>query len=62
MSQSHPTSDLLRIKEAAAYLQVHKVTLYRLSERDPTFPQKIKKGERLCYYRKSELDDWLQQR
>ncbi|WP_322407428.1 helix-turn-helix domain-containing protein [Idiomarina sp. PL1-037] len=55
-----PESDLLRPKQAAAYLNLHRVTLYKLSERDPSFPRKLKAGERLCYYRKSDLDSWLQ--
>lgn len=57
-----PQSDLLRPSQAAAYLNMHRVTLHRLSERDPTFPRKIKMGERLCYYRKTDLDAWLQAR
>ncbi|PYE35590.1 AlpA family transcriptional regulator [Idiomarina fontislapidosi] len=52
-------TDLLRPNQAAAYLNMHRVTLHRLSERDPNFPRKIKAGERLCYYRKSDLDAWL---
>ena len=54
-----PQTDLLRPKQAAAYLNIHRVTLHRLSERDPKFPRKIKASERLCYYRKSDLDAWL---
>ncbi|WP_194755716.1 helix-turn-helix transcriptional regulator [Aliidiomarina indica] len=57
-----PASDLLRPKQAAAYLNMHRVTLHNLSERDSTFPRKIKAGQRLCYYRKSELEAWLQSR
>lgn len=54
-----PSSDLLRPKQAAAYLNMHRITLHRLGERDPRFPRKLKFGERLCYYRKSDLDAWL---
>lgn len=54
-----PESDLLRPKQAAAYLNMHRITLHRLSERDSRFPAKLKFGERLCYYRKSDLDAWL---
>lgn len=55
-------TDLLRPSQASAYLNMHRTTLHRLSERDPTFPRKIKAGERLCYYRKSDLDAWLKDR
>lgn len=57
-----PTTDLLRPKQAAAYLNIDRTTLHRLNERDPSFPRKIKAGERLCYYYKSELDAWINSR
>nr|WP_232367658.1 hypothetical protein [Alteromonas pelagimontana] len=41
---------------------MHRVTLHRLSERDPNFPRKIKAGERLCYFRKTDLEAWLKDR
>jgi len=64
MNRSNPTpkTDLLRPSQVAAYLNIHRVTLHRLNERDPDFPRKIKAGKRLCYYRKSELDAWLTSR
>ncbi|QJR82266.1 helix-turn-helix domain-containing protein [Alteromonas pelagimontana] len=55
-------TDLLRPSQAAAYLNMHRVTLHRLSERDPNFPRKIKAGERLCYFRKTDLEAWLKDR
>lgn len=58
---SVPTDEHLRLKQAAAYLNVSQVTLWRLGERDPSFPKKIKMGPRLCFYRKSDLDTWLRQ-
>jgi len=51
--------ELLRLKQAAAYLNVSLPTLWRLGERDPTFPKKIKVSERICFYRRSELEQWL---
>lgn len=64
MATSNPTleSDLMRLKQAAGYLNIHRTTLHDLSERDPSFPRKIKAGARLCYFRKSELDAWLASR
>jgi prophage regulatory protein len=56
------TSDLIRPKEAAAHLNMHLATLYRLSDRHENFPKKIKLGARLCYYRRSDLDAWLASR
>lgn len=53
------TPELLRLKQSAAYINVSPATLWRLAERDPTFPKKIKMGERLCFYRKADLDQWL---
>jgi prophage regulatory protein len=52
-------TDLLRLKQAAAHLNISRVSLWRLSENDPTFPAKIKISERICYFRKSQLDQWI---
>lgn len=52
----------LRLKQSAGYLNVSLATLRRLAERDPNFPPKIKAGQRLCFYRKSDLDAWLKSR
>lgn len=57
-----PPTDLLRLKQAAAYLNFSLPTLWRLEQRDPSFPKKIRMGARLCYFRKSDIDDWLQSR
>ena len=54
-----PEGNHLRLQQAADYLNIHKSTLWRISERDPSFPPKIRVGARLCYYRKSDLDEWL---
>ncbi|WP_338364654.1 AlpA family phage regulatory protein [uncultured Pseudoalteromonas sp.] len=49
----------LRLKNAAAYIGVSKPTLWRLAERDPSFPKKICISKRCCVYRKADLDVWL---
>lgn len=48
----------LRAKEAAAYLSLSRSTLakWRCTGKGPLFHYL---GERLVYYRKDELDDWL---
>lgn len=58
----YTNAEHLRLKQAAAYLNVSLQTLWRLSERDPKFPPKIKASPRLCFYRKSDLDQWLKSR
>lgn len=59
--QNIPTStdNVLRIKQAAAYIGVSEVTLWRLHNSDPTFPEKLTLSQRARGYRKSELDAWL---
>ena len=52
--------ELLRLGEAARYLRISTSTLWRLGERDPLFPKKIYIGIRICYLRKSELDQWVE--
>lgn len=50
----------LRLQQAAEYLGISKVSLYRLGENDPTFPRKIHITSRCCIYRKEDLDAWLE--
>ncbi|WP_350654793.1 AlpA family phage regulatory protein [Pseudoalteromonas sp. D48-MNA-CIBAN-0056] len=52
-------SENLRLKNAAKYLNISLVTLWRLGETDPTFPPKIRLSSRVALYRKSDLDSWL---
>lgn len=57
-----PTSQsktILRLKEAAYYLGISTVTLWRLGENDPRFPAKIRLSPRCVGYRKADLDAWL---
>lgn len=55
MKQEH-----MRLKDAAKYLGLSLTTLWRLPEKDPTFPPKIQITSRCCVYRKSDLDEWLE--
>lgn len=57
-----PNNDLLRLKQAAAYLQISLPTLWRYGETDPKFPKKIRMSSRCCAYRRSDLDAWLASR
>jgi len=59
---SNSNNEHLRLRQAADYLNISTTTLWRLGERDPNFPRKIRIGQRLCYYRKSDLDHWLDSR
>jgi len=56
---SNSNTEHLRLRQAADYLNISTTTLWRLGERDPNFPRKIRIGQRLCFYRKSDLDEWL---
>lgn len=49
----------LRLQQAADYLGISKVTLYRLGENEKNFPKKIRVSSRCCLYRKADLDEWL---
>lgn len=57
-----PNSDLLRLKQAASYLQISLPTLWRYSEQLQDFPKKIRLTSRCCAFRKSDLDAWLASR
>lgn len=51
--------ECLRLSNSAKYIGVSLTTLWRLGEKDPTFPPKIQITSRCCVYRKSDLDAWL---
>lgn len=50
---------LLRMKEAATYLNISTTTLWRLQQQDPNFPAKVRLTNRCCGYLKSDLDKYL---
>jgi len=51
--------ELLRLKEAATYLNISTTTLWRLQNQDPDFPTKVRLTNRCCGYLKSDLDQYL---
>lgn len=53
------SSCLLRLKDAAAYLNISTTTLWRLGQTDIRFPAKIQLTNRCCGYLKSDLDQYL---
>jgi len=53
------TPENLRLKEAAKYLGISRVTLYRVGLTDKTFPQMIRITPRCCVYKKADLDAYL---
>ncbi|MBV0932028.1 helix-turn-helix transcriptional regulator [Marinobacterium weihaiense] len=56
---STPQIELLRTKQAAAYIGVSRTGLWRLEQTDPTFPRKIVLSSRCVGWRKSSLDAWM---
>ena len=58
---SRDLTEFLRIKGAAHFLSISERTLYRLSENDPTFPQKRVINSRCVGYLKADLEQWLKQ-
>ena len=57
MSQQLAT--FYRMKQAAQYLSMSLSSLWRNSELDPDFPQKIRITARCCGYLRSDLDAYL---
>jgi len=51
-------NEMLRMKQAAALLGVSTVTIWRISERDPSFPSKIRISSRCVGYRRGDLLKW----
>jgi len=52
---------IIRPKEAADLLGIAISTLYRWSEQ-PDFPKRIKIGKRASGWRRSDLEEWLDQK
>lgn len=50
---------LLRNKQAAAYLSISTVTLWRLENSDPDFPKKIRLSSRVVGFLESDLEHYL---
>jgi predicted DNA-binding transcriptional regulator AlpA len=53
------TPAIMRLKEAAYYLQISLPTLWRMGEQDPNFPKKIRMNSRCVGYLKTDIDVWL---
>ena len=51
--------NLLTVEAVASALKVHKVTVWRLSRSDPTFPKPIKLSDRITRWLESGLEDWV---
>lgn len=54
-------NEMLRNKQSAALLGISLVTLWRIGERDPNFPSKIRISSRCVGYRRGDLLKWQEQ-
>lgn len=59
MAEKHA---IIRPKSAAAYIGMAVSSIYRIEKQDPTFPRRIKLSKRASGWRKSDLDQWLEQK
>ena len=50
---------LLNVREVAAKLGITRGTVYKILDRDPTFPRPIYPGIKSPRWRVDELDAWL---
>jgi predicted DNA-binding transcriptional regulator AlpA len=51
-------NEMLRTKQSAALLGISLVTLWRIAERDSSFPSKIRISSRCVGYRRGDLLKW----
>ena len=56
--KSDHLNEMLRNKQSASLLGISLVTLWRISERDPSFPSKIRISSRCVGYRRGDLLEW----
>jgi len=59
MTTQSTQTQVLRLKQAAAYCGFSTTTLWRLEQSDPLFPKKIRFSARVCGFRKGDLDRYL---
>ena len=62
MTTQSTQSQILRLKQAAAYCGFSTTTLWRLEQSDPLFPNKIRFSARVCGFRKADLDRYLEEK
>jgi predicted DNA-binding transcriptional regulator AlpA len=62
MNNQSTQPEVLRLKQAANYCGFSTTTLWRLEQTDPLFPRKIKFSSRVCGFRRTDLDNYLQQK
>lgn len=58
----HDTQAFYRPADAAAYLGIGRTKLHSIHETDPSFPRKIRISSRCVGWRRSDLDQWLEQK
>lgn len=58
-NKKQSTCGFLRNGEAANYLGLSEVTIWRLSENDPSFPKKVRLTKRCVGFMKSDIDAYL---
>lgn len=54
-----PGWELMTAAEAAGYLRISRATLYRWAS-SPDFPKRINLSSRKKFFKRSELDAWVQ--
>ncbi|WP_018872978.1 AlpA family transcriptional regulator [Thioalkalivibrio sp. ALJ16] len=59
MTEEKNAAAVLRPKQAAPYLGMSRSKLHSISEKDPTFPRKIRYSARCVGWRREALDAWL---
>ncbi|WP_016954924.1 helix-turn-helix domain-containing protein [Catenovulum agarivorans] len=52
--------EVLRLKDAASYLNISLTSLWRICQNDPLAPPKIRITSRCCVMRKADLDAYLE--
>lgn len=53
------TKSIIRTKGLCHLLQISRSTVWRLEKNDPTFPKRLKLGQRSVGYILSEVEDWI---
>lgn len=52
----------IRIKEVQSLIGLSRASIYRLEQSDPSFPRRLKLGQRAVAWRVSALKEWMNSR
>lgn len=61
-NETPPAPTFWRMPDVCRFLTIGKSTLYELVARDPSFPRRVRIGQRAVVWRRDEIEAWANAR